>query len=459
MNKSLVNKFLVSLTVLLMYSGCSVDRPAGPNIFLVTVDTLRWDYLATYGFPESDISPAVDRLARNGTLFERAVATAGTTIPSHGSMLTGLYPRQHGARSNFHALNEGTPTIAASLSEAGYRTAAFFSVNWLGEVGQLNRGFQGDNLPFRVEDGMSQPQSGQETIRQVAGWLDDIDPEQPVFVWMHLWEPHSPYVMTDRVKAQLGDYDGLLKDGVTMDLFKNHVKEIVHSEDNLTAMRAIYAGEVNLADHYLGLFLSDLDARGLLTDSVVIFTADHGQSLGENLRLGHGATYRENVIRVPLIVADFRSRKVDRIATRVGIIDIAPTIADLAGLEKRFDWNGRSLMSLELLAPDFPYFVEVKLRTSKEFKENELQAGNYDPDALAVYSGDFKLTHQNGKYRLYETEIAQNGVRVIEDGNEPVLAEYLKGLVESFLDSELGWTETEISENNLRQLQGLGYVQ
>jgi len=373
MNKSLVKKFLVILTVLLMYSGCSVDRPAGPNIFLVTVDTLRWDYLATYGFPESDISPAADRLARNGTLFERAVATAGTTIPSHGSMLTGLYPRQHGARSNFHALNEGTPTIAASLSEAGYRTAAFFSVNWLGEVGQLNRGFQADNLPFRFEDGMAQPQSGQETIRQVATWLDEIDPEQPVFVWMHLWESHSPYVMTDRVKAQLSDYDGLLKDGVTMDHFKNHVKDIVHSEENLTAMRAIYAGEVTLA-----------------------------------------------------------------------------------GLEKRFDWNGRSLMSL---APDFPYFVEVKLRTSEEFKENELQAGNYDPDALTVYSGDFKLTHQNGKYRLYETEIAQNGVRVVEDGIEPVLAEYLKGLVESFLDSEVGWTEAEISENNLRQLQGLGYVQ
>ena len=141
------------------------------------------------------------------------------------------------------------------------------------------------------------------------------------------------------------DYDGPLNDGMTMKLM--HAPEILGDEDEVEVMRTLYAGEVNLADQYLGRFLDHLEASGRLDNTVIIFTADHGQTLGEGGRHGHGPNHRESVIRVPFILADFRRRQPSESALRVGTIDIAPTIAAAAGLDQAFDYAGRSLMELD----------------------------------------------------------------------------------------------------------------
>lgn len=455
-----MKNLLTAALAAIALAGCTAEPAGRPNIILITVDTLRWDYLNTYGYPEPDTTPTVSFLAENGMVFDSAVSTAGTTIPSHGSMLTGLYARLHGARSNFHAKYEHIPTITEDLLAAGYQTGAFISNQFLFNIGQLGGGFEAHNTPFKDPVREHRPQPGDKTVRQAMEWLAGVDPARPYFMWVHLWEPHGPYDPTDWSRARLGDYDGFLKDGVSIEHTRNRVGDIVNSEANIRVMRTHYAGEVNLADQYLGRLFDDLRGRGLLNDTVVIFTADHGQSLGESKRMGHGPTTRETVIRVPLIIADFRTHRTGRIATRVGTIDIAPTIADAARLDRPYDYAGRSLMDPDALRDDWPYFVEVAVRADTDNNwERTKDSTTYDPNRLAVYTGPFKMSYYFGEYTLYRAGGDLRVARRIKQDKEPVMADYLQGLIESFQEVQLDLSKGEVSDEDLRILQGLGYTQ
>jgi len=455
--KKMTSRLVFAGLLAVLLGACSGDSGRPPNIVLVSIDTLRWDYLETYGYPEKNVSPTVSWLAENGIVFDQAVVSAGTTVPSHGTMLTGLYPRMHGARSNFHGLYPGTATVTQALAEAGYQTGAFVSVNTLTKVGELGRGFQAQSYPSKDEKKKRQPRSGARTIAEAAKWLDSVDPGKPVFVWLHLWEPHGPYDLTDWGREKMGDYAGMLKDGAKMTHLQKQTSEIVNSKENVAALQALYAGEVNLADRYLGKFLEDWKSRNLLANTVVIFTADHGQGLGERKKMGHGATHAEHVIRVPMIVSDFRSPRHQRVQTRVGAIDISPTIAQLAGLEQSFNWLGSSLLQTESLDPDKPYFAEVELRTQTD--EQAVKETFYDPNAVAVWSGDFKLVVRKGKYQMFETSTGNSFPKPLVLTEEPIMFDYLSGLIEAFQKTKLDMTSGEVTEEQLKELQGLGYTQ
>jgi arylsulfatase len=455
-----MKKLLLMLLALSALTACLNETVNRPNIIFITIDTLRWDYLSTYGYPEAGISPAADRIAASGTVFDNAVATAGSTIPSHGSMLTGVYARMHGARSNFHGKYPGIPTITPDLVEAGYQTGAFVSNQFLINVGLLGEGFETDNLPFKDSERGGRPQTGDKTVAQATEWLDSLDPGRPAFMWLHLWEPHGPYDPTDWSTERLDEYEGFLKDGVTLDHIRKETGRINEQEAHVEAMRTHYAGEVNLADQHLGQLLDHMQATGWLDNTLIIFTADHGQSLGENKRMGHGPTHRETVIRVPLIIADLRQPAARRVATRVSVIDVAPTIADAAGLERTFDYAGRSLLRPEELGDDWPYFAEVVIRQETDANwERTKSSTTYDPKALAVYTGPLKMTYQHGRYRLFETGYELLAAREIELASEPVMADYMQGLIDSFQELQLDITADEVAEEDLRILQGLGYTQ
>ncbi len=448
---------LLSAAVVLCLWGCSAETPDRPNIILISVDSLRWDYLGTYGYREPDISPNINWLADNGIVFEQAVASAGTTIPSHGTMLTGLYPRQHGARSNFHALYPETDTVARALGDAGYQTGVFTSTNIITRVGELNRGFQADNLPRDGQPGITGPQAGAVTLAAVSDWLDDLERDEPVFLFLHLWEPHEPYEVTDWGRARLGDYQGLLDDGVSVEDLRQRGKEIRDSEEHVAALQALYSGEVHSVDAVLGDFFDDWKQRDLLDDTVVIFTADHGQGLGERGRMGHGPSHYEHVIRVPMILTDFRNPAHRRVQTRVGTIDIAPTLEEIAGLEPQFDRFGYSLLHPDRLDPEKPYFVEVELRTSRDtVQRNDAW---YDPNAVGVWAGGMKLISRHDHYGLFETYPDNRFPKRLRKRDEAIMFNYLSGLIDTFRETALDLAEGDVSEEELQQLRGLGYVQ
>lgn len=448
------SRSLIAIALSCALLACS-GGPARPHIVLISVDTLRWDYLGAYGYDEPEISPTVNWLAEHGTLFEQATASAGTTVPSHGTMLTGLYPRQHGARSNQHGFYPETDTVARALSEAGYATGAFMSVRFMAKIGELNRGFESGNLAVLDAHGSWNPQPGEKTLAQMSSWLDSLSGDRPIFLFLHLWEPHTPFEPTEWSESRMADYDGLLREGLTVELLREHGDEIKQSAEHLEALRALYAGEVNLVDGVLAKFFDGWRERGLLEDTVVIFTADHGEGLGEGERIGHGPTHNEYVLRVPLIIADFRAPRPQRVETRVGTIDIAPTVADLAGLDSRFDLLGQSLLEPEALDPEKPYFAEVALRTSGE----KAQESWYDPNALAVWVGDLKLVSRRDEQSLFATFRGNRPPRPVEPGEETIMLNYLAGLIDTFRETELDLTSGELSEDALEELRGLGYVQ
>jgi arylsulfatase A-like enzyme len=372
-------------------------------------------------------------------------------------MLTGLYPRQHGARSNFHAIYPETDTIGRALSDAGYQTGAFTSTNIITQIGELNRGFQADNLPKNGKPGITSPQPGQTTLSQLGEWLDTLKRDKPVFLFLHVWEPHEPYQMTDWGRERMGDYDGFLSHGVSVKDLRQRGQEIKNSEANVAALQALYSGEVHAADAVLGLFFEDWKDRGLLDNTVFIFTADHGQGLGEQGRMGHGPSHYEHVIRVPMIISDFRAPSHQRVETRVGTIDISPTIAELAGVETKFDWIGYSLLQPERLDPEKPYFVEVELRTSRDtVQRNDAW---YDPNAVGVWAGGLKLISRHDKLGFFETYADNRFPEHVRPKDEPIMFNYLSGLIDTFRETALDLTSGDVSEDELKQLRGLGYVQ
>ncbi|MBS3821725.1 MAG: sulfatase-like hydrolase/transferase, partial [Phycisphaerae bacterium] len=245
-------------TVLLAACGSDALDEQRPDIIIVSIDTLRADRVAGYGYPEM-LTPNVDAMARNGVLFEHAVATTGTTWPSHASMLTGLYPRYHGVRSNTHTLDENVRSVAELLTSAGYATGSFVSFKAMHFLAGLDRGFATASDRERSPPDVPAIRPSRETTDMALEWLAaQADTEKPIFMWYHLFEPHGPYDLTDYSRRWMADtnYDGVLaENGANMDLLLKKPRALLEREQDRKALNVLYDGEVLLADRYFGEIL------------------------------------------------------------------------------------------------------------------------------------------------------------------------------------------------------------
>ncbi len=295
--------------------GCTRSEHSGssesgdrPNILLVTIDTLRADHLPLYGYDKVQ-TPHLDALAAKSVVFDTVASHAPITLPSHASILTGLYPPQHGVRNNgsFHARAE-LVTMAEVLKGAGYRTAAFISAFVLDSRFGLDQGFDDydDDLvdgrrrfsKFAVKD-----RRAQNTVNRVLEWLGaaDSSPSVPFFIWTHLYDPHFPY---EPPEPFLSKY--------------------VHP----------YDGEIAYTDQQIGRLVAGLENSGLLENTMVIITSDHGESLGEHGERTHSVFIYDATQNVPLIIKLPKAKHGGRRVTGlVRHIDILPTVAAVLGIE------------------------------------------------------------------------------------------------------------------------------
>jgi choline-sulfatase len=251
-------------------------------MILVTIDTLRPDHVT----PE--IAPALARLADTSLVFQNAISVGPLTLPAHASLLTGQIPPAHGVRDNhIFSLDAGTPTYTSWLQSRGYDTAAFVSAVVLDRRYGLADGFDvyDDAMP-----GQSPERSAAETLARAEGWLANRSSgrEAPFFLWIHLFEPHAPY------------------------------------------LTGSYAGEVTAVDHELGRFFSMLRTRGLWDDTVLSVTSDHGESLGEHGEDTHGFFIYDSTIRIPWILKA-PTVAPGRFSPQVRLLDVMPTMLALAG--------------------------------------------------------------------------------------------------------------------------------
>jgi len=336
----------------LAHVGCAPER-AQRDVLLVTIDTLRPDFLEPYGFAQPS-SPRIAELAAEGVLFENAIAAGSLTAPAHASIMTGRYVRQHSVGSlNGETRLADTPTLAEQFERAGYSTAAFISNVVLRRRVGLDRGFgiYDDDLP---EGELNRPayfeRTADATAERALAWLGDRR-DGPVFMWLHLQDPHGPYTPPDETRGRIEDVPLRVKQALEV-LDSNTGRAGIPAYQALPGhthpgeYAARYAEEVLFADRFVGEVVDAMRARREGEPPIVLLTADHGESMGE---LGwffqHGQSATPDLARVPFVlVAPGAAPRRER--AWVSHVDVAPTLLELAGLGELEGATGTSLAGL-----------------------------------------------------------------------------------------------------------------
>jgi arylsulfatase A-like enzyme len=335
--------------------GCGGRRPPPPLILLVTVDTLRADHIGAYGSP--DPTPHIDALARDSVLFEIAYGPAPFTFASISALLTGQLPRTVGAVTNRSFLAADVPTLATRLQAAGFATGAVVSSDVLKRSSGLARGFDvfDDHLP--VTAFYMPERDAPETTRAALAALDQLLAHRPApaFLWVHYQDPHGPYTpplaLRDRyLPTEMAAPDGARKLPVyPIDRGWGAIPryQAVDAHREVGWYRAGYRGEIAWMDEGVGALLDGVAARGLADTALIIFTADHGESLGEDdYWFAHGEHLSDAQLRVPLILhvpGVPPARRTDV----ASLVDVAPTLVALLGLDPIDGTPGRDLLSGE----------------------------------------------------------------------------------------------------------------
>lgn len=300
---------------LLMYGSLSITGRASlakSNVLLITVDTLRADRVSCYDSSHLR-TPHFDSLAEQGVVFTRAFANTSTTLPSHANILLGVSPLYHGVHENQHfVVRENSLTLAEHLKAAGYSTGAFVGAFPLDRRFGLGQGFDvyDDEFGNRSSERETDlERKAEEVIARALPWVKSQN--SPWFLWVHVYDPHDPYTPPAPYAEQYA--------------------------------RAPYDGEVAYVDEVMGEFLDELRAEQYLEDTVVIFTGDHGESLGQHGEKTHGFFAYNTGIWIPLIITGqgIEPRSVEH---PVSHLDIFPTVCDVLGLKQPEYLQGQSLV-------------------------------------------------------------------------------------------------------------------
>ena len=376
-----------------------VEKPR-PSILLVTLDTTRADSM---GF-ESDAveTPTLDALAARGARFSQAWTTVPMTLPSHTSMLTGLYPSEHGIRENSRFLDDDRTLLAERLQDAGYATAAFVSGYPLKRRFGLARGFE--HYDDDMGKGNAERAAGPTTQRALE-YLE-ATARGPVFVWVHYFDPHDPYVPPEPYRSRYPS--------------------------------SPYLGEIAYMDQELGRLVEAFEARNAGSDSRILVVGDHGEGLGDHGELLHGNLLYRGVMRVPLILAG-SGIPIAEVETAVSTRRVFDTILGWAGLDSDFD----------LLAAEPEIVMGEALKPYLQY--------GWQPQVMAVW-GTVKVI-QSGETEVYDLQTDPSESVDLGDGAQidPKIVEAISSyaLVPAI---EEGSSPESLDQETRKQLAALGYV-
>ena len=291
------------------------------NVLLISIDTLRADYLKLYSSYGAD-TPNLQALAGQGILFQNAVSQIPYTLPSHSTIFTGLYPIAHGMKDNVEdVLPKDIPTLAEIYQQNGYSTAGFIGSMALRRETGLDRGFQyyDDFLSrsdVRGEDLGAIERRAQEVVNSFQNWFEKRDKQKPFFSFVHFYDPHDPYEPPAKF----------------FPVIKN--------------AQEFYKGEIRYVDSVLGNLFELIKKSGAWENTVVLLTSDHGEMLREHGEYGHGFFLYTPALHVPLILHIPGILEPKVISDRVQLVDLAPTLLNLTGLETHEDFQGESLVPM-----------------------------------------------------------------------------------------------------------------
>lgn len=467
-----------------------------PNVVLISIDTLRADHLGAYGYDRRPTSPRLDALAEESAVFLDATSQAPWTTPAHMSLFTSLLPSTHGllrdwdvaldfmlGRGSYPALPPSVPTLAELLHRAGYATLARVGGGTISADFGFGRGFDvyeeaSEALSFEARDG---------TIGELRRLLEEHlerPGKAPFFLFFHTFEVHAPY-------RDLRFASEILEPHEVRALAEHQEREWekpIQAERDLLRQRglfrpevvaALYDGGIRSVDERLGRLFDALRQLGVWEETVVIVTSDHGEELGErhHRNLGdHGQSLYQEMLHVPLIVhaprLEIATRRID---TPVALLDVAPTILDLAGAEIPEIFEGRSLVPL------------MEGRTWHDQRAICAEAVVTRPEQKMLRRGELKLVGSfglPGERRTLLPEDPDRGLQALRlfdlatDGEEHrdlraageaqerdlPLGEMTSDMLDRFAEAAAdqvdgGESEVEVTDETKQKLRALGYIE
>jgi len=324
----------------------AVRLPTRPtNVVLVSIDSLRADHLHCYGYDRAT-SPTLDRLATDGTRFATAYSVSSWTLPSHATMLTGLYPLSHGAIESNRRISPHAPTLATQLRRTGFATAGFVSYEFLRRRYGFDVGFDlYDDFTTDLDTEAQErtARTGPLLNQQIIPWIE-AHRSRPFFLFVHYFDVHWDYDPPPPYDTMFDpDYEGpdlrpfLDNPAIHRGMPKRHLEHLI----------ALYDGEIRFTDDVLRQVVESLERSGIAEDTLLIVTADHGDEFFEHGDIGHSKTLYDEVTRIPLIVRWPRGIPGARsVGVPVSLVDLAPTIYELLGVEPPPGLEGESLVPL-----------------------------------------------------------------------------------------------------------------
>jgi len=464
---------LLAAVILYLTFGRS---PARPNVILISIDSLRPDHLGCYGYGR-DTSPVLDKLAREGVLFETAVSTSSWTLPAHAALFTSLPDRVHGCFDDHRWLSDRSRfTVAEAFKKAGYETAGFFSGPYLHSGFGFGQGFDmyRDCTSFS-EKTMNMLRGGGDSfnwnalshkditnpivLEEVTAWIEK-NRDGPFFAFIHLWDVHYDYIPPPPYDKMFdGDYTGPVNG---RKIHAVHKKPEDWTPRDVEHLEALYDGEIRWTDHTLGKILQALECRGYMKDTIIAVTADHGEAFYEHGHHGHRHTLYEEEIRIPLVIHHPRSIPAGlRIQHPVQITDIAPTLLHLAGVSPMPSALGRSLVPL-VRDPTIPWPATEAVC--------ELIHTASGVEFFAMRRPDWKLiiNFPTGLIAVFDLDEDPGEKAPLSEEDYPMSAEAFKNLygktarhLQQVLDSlpTIGERDTPaFSKMTKAQLRSLGYL-
>lgn len=423
----------------------TIENDNRPNLILISIDTLRQDHVGAYGY-ERETTPNIDQLAATGLLFRNAIAQAPWTLPSHMSMLTGLYPSGHGVFSPQHRLTKDKLTIAELLRNSGYRTVAFTGGGFVRE----QFGYQGFEL-FVQRPGHAERRQAEAVLASASEWMRR-SPDQPFFMLFHTYQVHAPYDPPPEHDLFASDqYAGLIEvaDRTYRDF--NAQKEHMTAAD-YSYLIDKYDGNIHYTDAVIGNLFEELKRSELWERTVVILTSDHGENFDDHLQyeLGHDELYSE-VLRIPLVLSG-PGIPAGRVTERVvESTDLMPTLLQLAGVTCPVQLDGSSLLD-QLESPG-----EGEIAFSEHASTDRIG------EVAATSRGWKALVRDNGDFEVYDISRDPSEQSNVLDHDD------LRG--QSLLATLISWarhqekrrqsisTETQQLQESVRdELRALGYL-
>ncbi len=427
--------------------------PKPTNVILITADTMRGDVADLDGGPV--VMGNLKLLAQEGWHFERAYSNSMLTTPSHISLMTSLYPRDHGVYHNEGGVDDKAATLAKKLTDAGYFSAAVIGFPHLNpNVSNLGLGFA------EIVPATRQNRTATETVKLGVDILEKRPPQKPFFMWLHMVDPHAPYE-----HYQPGSHrDRLLSPSVPMaraikaapGFQKNNpwFKKTFKKHKTTQPLLEHYNDEVLEVDVGLGKLIESLKAQNLWESTIIVFTSDHGENLGEReLYFHHGGLY-DAAIGVPLVIRIPGSSSVKSSAL-TQTVDIAPTIMSLVGLSSWPDTRGQNLAAVVAGdQPPAPYVFADHLFAQQAAVRSSSHTLIYHRKSTRQFPS---YAIRKGTYEFFERD-SETGLSKARPLTDPAAIE-LQEILKNYLANKQVWQAKNPIQQDMESLKALGYIE